>query len=142
MPEETKADAPTVVLDNDRSTGELVKRLTEQTSTLARQEVRLAQLELQEKARHAGLGAGMFGGAGIVALYALGALIAGTIILVGTAVAPWLAAVIVAAALALIAGAMALAGRRQVRQATPAAPERALESVKQDLGTLKESAKR
>jgi uncharacterized membrane protein YqjE len=142
MPEETKADAPTVVLDNDRSTGELVKRLTEQTSTLARQEVRLAQLELQEKARHAGLGAGMFGGAGIVAVYALGALIAGAIILVGTAVAPWLAAVIVAAALALIAGAMALAGRRQVRQATPAAPERALESVKQDLGTLKESAKR
>jgi uncharacterized membrane protein YqjE len=142
MPEETKAEVPTVVLDNDRSTGELVKRLTEQTSTLARQEVRLAQLELQEKARHAGLGAGMFGGAGVVALYALGALIAGGIILLGTAVAPWLAAVIVAAALALIAGVMALAGRRQVRQATPAAPERALESVKQDFGTLKESAKR
>jgi uncharacterized membrane protein YqjE len=142
MPEETKADAPTVVLDNDRSTGELVKRLTEQTSTLARQEVRLAQLELQEKARHAGLGAGMFGGAGVVALYALGALIAGAVIVLGTAVTPWLAAVIVAAALALIAGAMALAGRRQVRQATPPAPERAPESVKRDLGTLKESAKR
>jgi uncharacterized membrane protein YqjE len=142
MPEETKADAPTVVLDNDRSTGELVKRLTEQTSTLARQEVRLAQLELQEKARHAGLGAGMFGGAGIIGLYALGALIAGAVIVLGTAVTPWLAAVIVAAALALIAGAMALAGRRQVRQATPPAPERALESVKRDLGTLKESAKR
>ena len=126
----------------DRSTAELVKHLAEQTATLARQEIRLAQLELQEKGRRAGIGAGAFGAAGIIALYAVGAVIAGLIILLATAVEPWLAAIIVGGALALVAGAVALFGKRKVDEATPPAPEQAIASVKQDVDVVKENARR
>lgn len=126
----------------DRSTAELVKHLTEQASTLARQEIRLAQLELQEKGKRAGIGAGAFGAAGVIALYAVGAVIAGLIILLATAVEPWLAAIIVGAVLTLIAGAVALFGKRKVREATPPAPQQAIASVKQDVDVVKESARR
>jgi MFS family permease len=126
----------------DRSIAELVKHLAEQTTTLARQEIRLAQLELQAKGKRAGIGAGAFGAAGIIGLYALGAVIAGLIILLATAVEPWLAAILVGAGLALIAGAVALFGKRQVDQASPPAPRQAMDSVKHDIEVLKESARR
>src|SRR5690349_11407178 len=92
-------DAP-----SDASVGELTRRLTEQTTRLVRQEVELAKAELGEKAKRAGAGAGMFGGAGLLGLFALGALTAAAILGLATAVAPWLAAVIVAAVYAVIAG--------------------------------------
>jgi hypothetical protein len=59
--------------NSDRSVRELVQQLSNQTAALVRKEIRLAQLELQEKGKRAGLGAGMFGGSGLVALYGLGA---------------------------------------------------------------------
>jgi putative superfamily III holin-X len=121
----------------DRSAAELVKQLAEQTTTLARQEIRLAQLELQEKGRRAGIGAGAFGAAGIIALYAVGAVIAGSIILLATALAAWLAAIVIGAALALIAGAVALFGKRQIDEATPPAPQQAIASVKRDVDVVK-----
>jgi MFS family permease len=126
----------------DRSTSGLVKHLAEQTASLARQEVRLAQLELQEKGRRAGVGAGAFGVAGVIGLYALGSVIAGLIILLATAVTAWLAPVIVGAALALIAGAAALFGKRKVKRATPPTPQQAIESVKQDVDVVRERARR
>jgi hypothetical protein len=121
----------------DRSAAELVKQRAEQTTTLARQEIRLAQLELQEKGRRAGIGAGAFGAAGIIALYAVGAVIAGSIILLATALAAWLAAIVIGAALALIAGAVALFGKRQIDEATPPAPQQAIASVKRDVDVVK-----
>ena len=127
---------------SDRSIGHLVQRLSQQTATLVRQEMRLAQVELQEKGRRAGRGAGMFGGAGIVALYGAGALIAAAILLIGTAVEPWLAAVIVGVVLLALAGLLALLGKKQVQQATPPKPERAMESVQRDVEHVKESARR
>ena len=126
----------------ERSVAELVRHLTEQATTLARQEIRLAQLELQEKGRRAGIGAGAFGAAGVIGLYAAGAVIAGLIILLATAVEPWLAAIIVGAALALIAGVVALFGKRQVKAATPPAPSEAIESVKQDVDVVRERVRR
>src|SRR5918912_1076453 len=80
---------------SDQSIGELVQQLSSQTATLVRKEIRLAQLELQEKGKHAGIGAGMFGGSGLVALYGLGALVAAAILGLATAVDGWLAALIV-----------------------------------------------
>jgi uncharacterized membrane protein YqjE len=127
---------------DDRSAGELVQQLSEQTSTLIRQELRLATAELQEKGKHAGVGAGMFGGAGLVALYGVGALIAAAIIGLGTLVEPWLAAVIVGVALLLVAAIVALAGKKQVEQATPVTPERTVDSVQRDINTVKERAQR
>ncbi len=125
----------------DQSTADLLKRLSEQTSNLVRQEIRLAQLELQEKGKRAGIGAGLFGASGLVALYALGALIAALILLLATAVEGWLAALIVAAALAMLAGVLALTGRREVQEATPPAPERAIESVQADVDEVKARAR-
>jgi len=126
----------------EKPVGELFQQLSEQTAALVRQEIKLAQLELQEKGKRAGLGAGMFGGAGLVALYGVGALIAAIVLLLATAVEPWLAALIVAVALLLVAGVLALTGKKQVEQATPPVPEQALESVQRDVDEVRERAQR
>ena len=125
---------------SDASIAELVKQLSEQSSRLARQEVELAKAEMTVKGKQAGIGAGMFGGAGMVGLYALGALIAAAILALATAVAPWLAALIVAVVLAAIAGVLALQGKNKVQQATPPVPEQATESVKEDVEWAKTRA--
>ena len=127
---------------SDRSVGDLVQRLSEQTATLVREEMRLAQAELEEKGKRAGMGAGMFGGAGLVALYGVGALLAAAILLIGTAIEPWLAAVIVGVVLLAVGGLLALTGKKQIDRATPPRPERAIESVQKDARQVKESARR
>ena len=128
--------------DGDHSVGELVQQLSQQTSTLIRQEMRLATVELQEKGKHAGKGAGMFGGAGLVALYGVGALIAAAIIGLGTVLELWIAAVIVGVVLLAVAGILALSGKKQVEQAGPPVPEQALESAKQDVNEVKKARAR
>jgi MFS family permease len=120
-------------LASDASLGELVKQLSEQSSRLARQEVELAKAELAAKGKRAGIGAGMFGGAGAFGFYGLGALIAAAVLALATAVAAWLAALIVAVVLAVIAGILALIGKHEIREATPPVPEQATESVKEDV---------
>jgi MFS family permease len=119
---------------------ELVKQISEQTSRLARQEVELAKAELAIKGKRAGVGAGMFGGAGVCGLYAVGALCAAAILGLATAVAAWLAALIVAVILGAVAGVLALQGRTKVQQATPPVPEQAAESVKEDVQLAKTRA--
>jgi hypothetical protein len=125
---------------DERPVAELVKELSEQTSTLVHKELELAKLELAKKGERAGIGAGMFGGAGLVGLYAVGALTAAIILILATAMAGWLAALVVAAAYGLVAGGLALAGRSQVKQATPPMPEQATESVKEDVRWAKAKA--
>jgi uncharacterized membrane protein YqjE len=110
--------------DGDRSVPELARQLSDQTTELVRKEVELAKAELQIKGKRAGLGAGMFGGAGVFGLYALGALTACVILALATAVAAWVAALIVAVAWGAIAGALALAGKGKVQEATPLCPSR------------------
>jgi uncharacterized membrane protein YqjE len=127
---------------SDRPVGDLVQQVSRQTADLVRQEMRLAQVEMQEKGKRVGIGAGMFGGAGLVALYGVGALIAAVILLLGTAIEPWLSALIVAVVLLAIAGVLALLGRKQVDRATPPKPERAMESVQRDVEHVKERASR
>ncbi len=119
-----------------------MKDLSEQVSTLVRQELQLARLEMQEKGKRAGLGAGLFGGAGLMALYGGAALLTAIVLLIATSLEPWIAALIVAAGLFLIAGVLALSGKKQVDQVTPAAPEAAIESTKQDVDEVKARAKR
>jgi uncharacterized membrane protein YqjE len=127
---------------SDRSVGDLVQRLSQQTAGLVRQEMRLAQLELQEKGKRAGIGAGMFGGAGLVALYGVGAVLAALIMLLARAIEPWISALIVGAVLLAAAGVLALLGRREVDRATPPKPERAIESVQEDVEHVKARAQR
>lgn len=126
---------------SDRSTQELVKQLADQTTTLVRQEVELAKAELAQKGKRAGIGAGMFGGAGVLGLYAVGALTAAAILALATALDGWLAALIVGVVYAAVAGVLALQGRRKVREATPVAPERTLDTVKEDVEVVKQRAK-
>lgn len=124
------------------STAELVKQLADQTTALVRQEVELAKAELAEKGKRVGIGAGMFGGAGVLGLYALGALTATLILLLATLLdEAWLAALIVTVVYGAIAGVLALLGRNKVQEATPAAPERTVETVKEDVEWVKQSAK-
>jgi uncharacterized membrane protein YqjE len=140
------APAPRDVLDrpappDDRSVADLLRHLSEQTATLVRQEMELAKAELTEKGKRAGVGAGMFGGATMFGLYALGALTACLILVLATAIDAWLAALIVAVVYAAIAGVLALAGKGKVQQATPPVPEQTVDSVKEDVQWTKERAK-
>jgi hypothetical protein len=125
---------------SEPSVAELVKQLSEQSSRLARQEVELAKAELAVKGKRAGIGAGMFGGAGVFGFYAFGALTAAAVLALQTAMAAWLAALVVTAVLAAVAGVLALEGKRKVSQATPPMPEQAAESVKEDVQWAKSRA--
>jgi len=125
----------------EQSTRDLVQDLTRQTSTLIRQEMQLARAELTEKGRHASKGAGMFGGAGLVALYAVGALIAAAILGLATVIEAWIAAAAVGVGLLVIAGILALTGKKEIEEATPPKPEQAIESVQQDVDTVKARAR-
>jgi hypothetical protein len=127
--------------EDSRSIAELVSDLTEQSSALARKEVELAKAEVTAKGRQLGIGAGAFGAAGVVGLYALGALVAASILALATAVDGWLAALIVALVLAAVAGGMALVGKRRVEAGSPPVPEQAITSTKQDIEAAKRGAK-
>jgi hypothetical protein len=120
---------------------ELVRQLSDQSTRLARMEIELAKAELTEKGRQIGIGAGAFGAAGVVGLFALGALTATLILALAEAVDAWLAALIVTGAYAAVAGVLALVGRRRVEAGTPPVPERAIESSKEDVEAAKRSAK-
>ena len=113
--------------------GELLKQLSQETTTLVRQELELAKAEMAEKGKKAGKGAGMFGGAGVVGFLALGALTAALILALDTGMKAWLAALIVGLVYAAIAGVLALTGKKEVQQATPPVPEQTVESVKEDV---------
>jgi uncharacterized membrane protein YqjE len=114
-----------------------VQRATEQLSRLIRDELALARAELTEKGKHAGIGVGLFGGGGALALYGLGTLIAAVVLVLGEVMPYWVSALVVAVVLFAIAGVLALLGRKQVRQATPPMPETAAESVRADVETVK-----
>jgi uncharacterized membrane protein YqjE len=126
--------------NGDASIGELAKQLSEQTTLLVRQELELAKAELQIKGKRAGAGAGMFGGAGVLGLFALGALTAAVIAALDLAMATWLAALIVAVVYGAVAGIAALMGKRKVQEALPAVPEDSVESVKEDVQWTKTRA--
>ena len=124
------------------STGELVKQLSEQVSLLVREELEMARLELTRKGRFAGLGMGMYGASGLVALYAMACLLAAAIIAIAGEIRPWLAALIVGLALLVVSAVAALMGRSRMRRATPPLPEQAVEGAKADIEEVKEGMHR
>jgi Flp pilus assembly protein TadB len=131
---------------NERSTAELVKLASEQISQLVRDELKLAQVELARKGKHAGIGIGLFGGAGVTALYGVAALLTTVVLLLALVMPAWLACLIVTVVLLVVAGVLALIGRSQVKKATPPMPEQAVGSVKADIdavtGAVKERGHR
>ena len=117
--------------------GALVHDLSTQIPELVRSELRLAQAELTEKGKRAGLGAGLLGAAGVTALYGVAVLLAAVVLALTLVLPAWAAALVVALALLAVAGVLALRGKGQVEQATPAAPERAIAGIKEDVETVK-----
>ncbi len=113
--------------------GELFKHLSEDLSTLVRQELKLAQAEMTDKGKKAGIGAGLVGAAGVVGLLALATLTACVVAALATGMAVWLAALIVTLVYAAAAGALALVGKNRVSEATPPVPEQTVETVKEDV---------
>ena len=124
----------------DASTAELLRELSEQTTRLVRQEVELAKAEVSVKGKRAGQGAGMFGAAGVVGLFAVGALTTAIIAALSLALATWLAALITAVVYAAVAGVLALTGRKKVQAAMPPVPQNSVESVKEDVQWTKTRA--
>ena len=123
------------------STAELLKRLSNETTTLVKQELELAKAEMTEKGKEAGKGAGLFGGAGAVGLLGAGALTAGVILLLATAIAGWLAAVLVGLVYVAVAAFLALQGRKRIQAATPPMPEQTIDTVKEDVEWAKTRAR-
>jgi len=125
----------------DQSTSELVQLASEQITTLVHDEIALAKAELTEKAKHAGIGVGLFGSGGVLAMYGVGALIATLIIVLNLFLELWLAALIVTVVLFLVAGILMLLGKKQVTKAIPPEPQEAIESVKADVDEVKTAVK-
>jgi uncharacterized membrane protein YqjE len=124
-----------------QSTGDLVKELSAQTTTLVRKEIELAKAELTEKGKVVGKGAGMLGGAALVGLLTLGVLTALILSLLDKAMDFSLAALIVTIVYAAIAAVLGLAGRDRIREGMPPAPEETVETVKEDVQWAKSQAK-
>jgi membrane protein len=125
---------------DDRSTSELMRDLSQQTGDLVRKEMELAKAELTEKGKAAGIAGGMFGGAGVIALYGVGALTAAAILGLAIVLDAWLAALLVGVAYLAVAGILALTGKKKVEQASPPVPEQAIESSKEDVEWTKQRA--
>jgi putative superfamily III holin-X len=126
----------------ERSAGELVKELSELVPRLVRDELKLARVETARNGKQMGIGAGALAGSGVIALYAVGCLLACAIIAISGVVAAWLAALIVGAALLAVSGAAALVGKSRLRQGTPPVPKEAIGSVQADVHEVKEKAHR
>ena len=126
----------------DGSVADLVHQLSDQSTTLLRQEMRLIQAEMEEKAKQAKAGAGLLTAAGVVALGAFGAFVAGLVLAIGQAVAMWLSAFIVTAGLLAVAGIVGLTGKNKVAAAVPPKPDEAIDSIRTDVAQIKEAAAR
>jgi hypothetical protein len=113
--------------------GELFKQLSSDMSVLVRQELRLAQAEMTQKGKQAGIGVGLFGVAGILGLVAFLTLTACVVAALATGMDVWLAALIVTVAYAALAGAIALVAKNRVAEATPPVPEQTVETIKEDV---------
>jgi hypothetical protein len=124
------------------STGELLGQLTEQLSRLVRDEARLAQAEVTQKAKKLGVGAGLFGGAGLMAFFGLAVLISAAVLGLAVLLPDWLAALIVAVVLFVVAGVLALVGKKDVAEAAPPLPTQAMQGVQADVATVKQGLSR
>jgi uncharacterized membrane protein YqjE len=124
----------------DKPVGELVGDLGHELTTLIHQEMELARAELAEKGKRAGLGAGMFAAAGVLAAFGFGCLTACIVAAMALAMSVWLAALLVGVAYLMVALVLFARGKGEVKRATPPVPEQALESTKEDVEWLKTQA--
>ena len=126
----------TTPADSDKSLGELVSTATRDLSTLIRTEVQLAKVEIKRDVTKAGLGAGLFGGAGVAGLFAVIFLSISAAYGISWLGVPLGCAYFLVGALYAIAGAvLALSGKKKISQVGP--PEKTIETVKDDIAWAK-----
>ena len=124
--------------DGRPSIGELVSALSEKFSALIRDEIRLAKAEMAEKAKNAGIGIGLFVGAGVLAFWATGVLIATIILGIAEGLPAWLASLIVFVLIIVIAVVLVILGKKSLDKGTPPVPARAQASIKADVEAVRE----
>ncbi len=142
VPSSTGIHTHPAPVSKDASIGQLTSQVSEQVTRLVRDELALAQIEAKSKVKHLGIGVGMFGGAGVFGFYALGVFIAAAVLGLATALDAWLAALIVGAVLLIVAGVVALTGKKNLSQGSPPVPKEAIESTKTDVATVREAVQR
>ncbi|MFI2280634.1 phage holin family protein [Nocardia beijingensis] len=123
---------------NSRSVSELVEDATTQLSRLIRDELQLARVEMREKGKRFGLGAGLAGVAALLAFYGGAALVAAAVLGLTEVLPGWASALIVAGALLVVAAVLGLAGKKSVEEANPPIPREAVESVREDIEVIKD----
>lgn len=121
------------------STSNLMSDAAAQVSRLVHDEIALAKLEMQAKAKGVGVAGGMLATALVMAR--IGLLLAWALLVVALAnVWPlWLSVLVPMAGAFLVAGVLALLGKRRLKAATPPAPTEASQSVRTDLRTAQEA---
>lgn len=130
----THRDSPPT---EDASLGQLTGDLSQQVSRLVRDEIRLAQVEMKDKGRRFGTGAGLMGAGGVIALFGVGCVVAAAVLALDLVWPTWLAAVVIGAVLLIVAAVVAAKGRSQMRRGTPPMPSEAMKSTKEDIEALK-----
>ncbi len=127
---------------DEAGVGELIQRATDQVSDLVRAEIRLATAEMKDKGKRAGVGAGMLGGAGVIAGYGVAVLLVAVVAALDLVMPLWAAALIVAVVLLAVAAVVGMRGRKKVARAVPPVPDRAVASTRKDINEIKERAHR
>lgn len=126
---------------DDASLGQLMSRFSEEVSRLVRDELSLAQVEAKQRAKRLGLGVGMFGAGGVLAFFGAGAAVAAGIIGLAHAVPAWLAALLIAGALFVVAGMVASIGKGSLAKGSPPVPTEAIDSTKADIAAVRQAVK-
>jgi hypothetical protein len=120
----------------NRSVGELFSELANETSTLIRQEMALAQAELTQKASKAGKNVGYLAVGGAIGYAGLLAILAGVVIALSYFMPAWLAAVIVGAVVAVVSYVL-IASALSALRTMNVKPTESVESIKEDARWLR-----
>jgi hypothetical protein len=128
---------PETVTDGQTSLGAAAKQVAEHASALARLELELAKLEITRKVASLGKGIGLGLGAAILLVFMLGFLLAAGATALATTLSTWLALLVVAGGLLVVAGLLGLLALRAIKKGTPPVPEQAIEEAKLTSNALK-----
>jgi len=123
--------------EGQQTLGALVHQLTQQIPDLIRSEMRLAQVEVAEKGKRAGVGIGIFSVAGLLAFFGVATLVATAVLALALVLDAWLAGLVVALLLLAAAGVAAVVAKNKVQAAGPPVPQRAIDGIREDIATVK-----
>ena len=110
-----------------------VTQFAKDVALLIREDLESARDEMVEKAKTAGMGAGMLSGSAVAGLLTLACLTVVLIMALSLILAPWIAALIVTVLWALVTAALAMAGKRKFQDVGSPLPEKTIRNVKREL---------